>query len=244
MIALHDVWLRAGAFEVQRVTFHVPTGGYAVLMGRTGAGKTTILEAICGLNRPLSGKIELMDRDVTGLRPADREVGYVPQDKALFRTMTVAEHLAFGPTIRRWKQPAIDARVEELADLLGIRHLLHRKPFGLSGGEAQRVALGRALAARPGVLLLDEPLSALDDQTREEMYALLHSVRQHTGVTTLHVTHHLEEAERLADLALILENGVVLNLPPSELRERTRRVGAVDRITGFPVQTGEGKMYQ
>jgi len=223
MIALDDVWLRAGTFGVERVTFHVPAGGYAVLMGRTGVGKTTILESICGLGRPLRGRIVLMGRDVTALRPADRQVGYVPQDRALFSTMTVRDHLAFGPTIRKWPPHEVEARVEELADWLGLRHLLHRRPHGLSGGESQRVALGRALAARPGVLLMDEPLSALDDQTREEMYDLLRSVRQRTGVTTLHVTHHLEEAERLADQALVLEDGAIRSLPPGELRARRQR---------------------
>jgi ABC-type sugar transport system ATPase subunit len=161
-----------------------------------------------------------MGRDVTALRPADRQVGYVPQDRALFSTMTVADHLAFGPTIRKWPGVEVEARVQELAEWLGLRHLLHRRPQGLSGGESQRVALGRALAARPGVLLMDEPLSALDDQSREEMYDVLRSVRQRTGVTALHVTHHLEEAERLADQVLVLENGAIRSVRPDELRAR------------------------
>ena len=194
MITLDDLHLRAGSFRVERVSFDVPAGGYAVMMGRTGTGKTTILEAICGLNRPLGGRVILAGRDVTGLRPADRQVGYVPQDRALFTTMTVREHLAFGPTIRNWPWRETEERVEELADLLGLRPLLHRRPLGLSGGESQRVALG-LLAARPAVLLMDEPLSALDDQSREEMYDLIRSVRDRTGVTTLHVTHHVEEAD-------------------------------------------------
>ncbi len=124
--------------------------------------------------------------------------------------MTVRDHLAFGPVIHRWSRPAVAARVDELAHLLGLGPLLHRKPHGLSGGEAQRVALGRALAARPDVLCLDEPLSALDEETREEMYALLDKVRRHTGVTTIHVTHHAAEAGRLADKILNLRDGHVV----------------------------------
>ena len=209
MIAVHDLVAVAGTFSIGPVSFGVPAGAHAALMGRTGTGKTTILETLCGLRPVKSGRVELMGRDVTSLKPAGRGVGYVPQDLALFTTMTVRRQLAFGPTVHRWRKREIEARVEELAGLLGIRHLLDRKPQGLSGGEAQRVALGRALAVKPGILLLDEPLGALDDQTREEMYALLQTVRTATGVTTLHVTHNHEEAERLADVFLALEAGVI-----------------------------------
>src|SRR5205085_1321628 len=136
----------------------------------------------------LSGRIVLMDRDVTNLKPAERGIGYVPQDGALFPTMTVQEHLAFALRIRHWERRRIEETVTEIAGLLGLQHLLDRKPAGLSGGEAQRVALGRALSFHPGVLLLDEPLSALDEATRAEMYELLRAVRRRTGVTALHVT--------------------------------------------------------
>ena len=216
MIRVEQLSVRAGAFSLSGIDFSVPNGQYAVLMGRTGSGKTTLLEALCGLKRVRTGSISLLDRDVTRLKPADRGIGYVPQDRALFQTMTVREHLVFAPGIRRWPRAAIEERVAELAQLLGLETLLDRKPPGLSGGEAQRVALGRALAARPGILCLDEPLSALDDDTREEMYALLESVQQYTGVTTLHVTHHLGEAERLADVILILKDGLVQPKPNAQ----------------------------
>lgn len=209
MIAVKQLTVRAGAFGLSDLGFEVPAGDYAVLMGRTGSGKTTLLEAICGLKRIQSGSVFLADRDVTQLRPAARGIGYVPQDRALFQTMTVREHLAFGPSLRKWPRPATLERVSELAALLGLEKLLDRKPAGLSGGEAQRVALGRALAARPTVLCLDEPLSALDDETREEMCVLLKTVQVHSRVTTLHVTHHHDEASRLADMVLILEDGKI-----------------------------------
>jgi ABC-type sugar transport system ATPase subunit len=121
--------------------------------------------------------------------------------------MTVREHLAFPLAVRKSPKAVVLERVKEMADLLGLERLLDRKPFGLSGGERQRVALGRALAHHPGILCLDEPLSALDDETREEMYTLLRSVQERTGVTTLHVTHNLSEAKRLADKLLILRDG-------------------------------------
>lgn len=209
MIRVEQLHLRAGAFEVKDVSFEIPTGEYAVLMGKTGCGKTSILEAICGLRRVQGGHIHLCGREVTQLEPASRGIGYVPQDRALFQTMTVRDNLAFSLVIKRWDRAAIAQRVEELADLLGVTHLLSRLPHGLSGGESQRVALGRAMASRPGILCMDEPLSALDDDTREEMYVLLQSLRQRAGVTTLHVTHHQGEADRLADRVLRFADGKI-----------------------------------
>ena len=191
-------------------------------MGKTGSGKTTLLEGIRGLKPITAGRILLNDRDVTRRKPAERGIGFVPQDIALFRTMTVFDHLAFALVIRKWDRRAVRRRVDELAELLGIATLLERKPQGLSGGESRRIALGRALAAEPGVLCLDEPLSALDDATRHEMYQLLEQVRERTGVTTLHITHNLGETRRLADRLFVLENG--------KLRER-----AVDEAVGLPL---------
>lgn len=207
MIAVEHLTVRVGGFALEDVSFDVPTGHYAVLMGRTGAGKTTLLEALCGLKPVAGGTIRLNERDVTRLKPAERGIGYVPQDRALFQTMTVREHLAFALVIQKADRQGIQQRVAELSRLLGIEHLLERKPHGLSGGEAQRVALGRALSVRPGILCLDEPLNALDDETRQEMYELLGNVQQSTGVTILHVTHNLDEAEQLADRILLLRNG-------------------------------------
>ena len=143
MISLSDVTLSQGGFALRGVSLEIPTGQYGVLMGRTGSGKTTLLEAICGLRPLTAGRIRLLGRDVTQLKPAARGVGYVPQDGSLFSRLTVREHLAFALVIRRWSRAAIERRVEELAQLLGIEPLLDRRPSGLSGGEIQRVALGR-----------------------------------------------------------------------------------------------------
>lgn len=210
MIQVEDLSVRAGEFALDHISFTIPSGQYGVLMGKTGTGKTTVLEAICGLKKVLAGRILLEGEDVTHLKPGERGIGFVPQDGALFSTMTIREHLAFALVIRKWSRRKIDARVDELAELLGIERLLARRPDGLSGGERQRVALGRALASRPHVLCLDEPLSALDDETREEMYVLLRSVSEQTGVTALHITHNLHEAEALADKLIFLRDGAMV----------------------------------
>jgi ABC-type sugar transport system ATPase subunit len=207
VIRVDGLSLRVGRFALDGIRFDIPAQGYVALMGKTGSGKTSILEAICGLRPILAGTIELNGRDVTDLPPGRRGVGYVPQDRALFRTMNVGENIAFGPTIQAWPRERIFERVGELAELLGLDHLLDRKPDGLSGGEAQRVALGRALAARPEILCLDEPLTALDDETRDSLIELLARVRKETKVTVLHVTHSREEAKRLADRVLHIVDG-------------------------------------
>jgi ABC-type sugar transport system ATPase subunit len=207
MIELDRLTLHAGDFHLRDVSFVVPSGQYAVLMGRTGSGKTTILEAVLGLRRVSAGAIRLHGRDVTLWRPAVRGVGYVPQDGALFRTMTVRDQIGLGLVIRKVPTADIRRRVDEVAHWLGIAPLLERKPQGLSGGERQRVALGRALSFRPQILCLDEPLSALDDATRSEMVALLKRVQKEAGVTALHVTHNVSEAEQLADVRLHLRDG-------------------------------------
>ena len=210
MIRFDKASIRLNGFALEEVSFHVPTGRYAVLMGRTGCGKTTVLEAACGLRPIECGRVYLMDQDVTTLAPGKRNLGLVPQDAALFTTMTVEEHLGFALRVRKRPKREIAARVGELAQWLGIGHLLHRRPHGLSGGERQRVAIGRALAAWPNVLFLDEPFSALDEETHAEMTQLLRRIHQETGVTVLHITHNRREARALAELLIVMQGGKVL----------------------------------
>lgn len=215
MIQLENLCLRNGSFELNDLSATIPSESYGILMGRTGCGKTTILEAICGL-RPhvFSGTIRLNDSDVTHLKPAERGIGYVPQDSALFETMSIFENVAFALRLRKWTETDIEKRVHELAELMGITTLLGRRPFGLSGGEAKRVALARALAASPGVLCLDEPLSALDEQTHGEICDLLSELHREINVTILHITHSSTEARRLGETFLRLEDGKLIEGNP------------------------------
>ncbi len=207
MLRVENLTVRAGEFEIADISFEIPSGEYGVLMGKTGAGKTTILEAICGLKNVVSGRIFLMDEDVTFKTAGQRGIGFVPQDGTLFSTKTVRAHLAFGPKVKGWAEDEIEARVAELAGELGIVDLLDRKPHGLSGGERQRVSLGRALAFRPKILCLDEPLSALDEDTHDEMIALIKRLTSEHGITSLHITHSPRVAKALADRVYCLNDG-------------------------------------
>ncbi|MFP6866428.1 MAG: ABC transporter ATP-binding protein [Roseibacillus sp.] len=209
MIELIDISWHAGEFSLRRISCVIPAGKYTVLMGRTGCGKTSVAELICGLRHPREGKILIAGREVTRRPSGERNIGYVPQDGALFPTMTVREQIGFGPGIRRKPRKEIEEVVTRLAAELGLEHLLDRKPDGLSGGERQRVALGRALAVNPEVLLLDEPLSALDEDTRDEMAELLKRIQTEHSLTALHITHSSREAEQLADCVLRMEEGVI-----------------------------------
>ncbi len=202
MIAVEKLALRQGDFSLNDLSFELPEGAYGVLVGRSGCGKTSLLEAVCGLRPINSGRIILGGQDVTDLKPGERGVGYVPQDGALFPHLSVARQLAFSLVLRKTEPAQIAKRVDELSERLGIKHLLDRMPDSLSGGECQRVALGRALSLYPKYLCLDEPLSALDDETHEEIYGLLQQTVKGSDVTVLHVTHNKREVESLADVVL------------------------------------------
>ena len=213
MIRLENISWAAPGFALESVSLDVPAGCYAVLMGRTGSGKTSLIEIICGLRRPSAGKVILGGRDISDEPPHLRGIGYVPQDGALFSTMTVRRQIGFGLRIRGEEAARIESVVHTIADEMGITHLLERKPAGLSGGEKQRVALARALSVRPQVLLMDEPLASLDEDTRESLIELLKRAHREHGITVLHVTHSSREAQALGQLRLRLEQGRVKQDP-------------------------------
>ena len=209
MIELRRLSIRSGGFQLKGLDLHVPAGGYGVLMGNTGCGKTTLLEAICGLRKVAAGSVRLAGVDVTRWSAGSRGIGYVPQDAALFPTLTVRDHLAFGLELRRLPGQEVRRRVESVAGALGISDLLPRTPKHLSGGEARRVAIGRAIAFHPRLLLLDEPLSALDEGNRLRLLDLLKTIHRTEQVTTLHVTHYSDEAAAVGEYFFRLNNGLL-----------------------------------
>ena len=199
-------------FRIRSVSLEVRRGEYFVVMGPTGAGKTLLLQLIAGIHYPDSGRIILDGMDVTDLPPERRNVGYVPQNYALFPHMTAGENIAYGLRVRGYSKNEADEVVREISRKLGIEELLDRRVSTLSGGEQQRVALARALAIKPKLLLLDEPLSALDAETREEIREYLKDVRRAIGFTAIHVTHDFVEAADLGDRMAVMFGGEVLQV--------------------------------
>ncbi len=200
MICIDDISVKAGDFTIKGLSFEIADGKCLALMGKSGSGKTTIMEAICGLREVIAGRIIIDGKDCTYAAPKDRMVGLVPQDNVLFPTMTVHEHLAYGPKLRKWKRAEIDERVQQVAQELGIAHLLDRYPRWLSGGEAKRVAIGRAIAAKPKLLCLDESFTGLDSETLLEVMQVLKKMIGREKISTLLITHHAQEAEFLGDV--------------------------------------------
>ena len=217
MIRCKDLHITQGDFSLNRISFEVKQGEYAVLMGKTGCGKTTVLESVCGLRKIKSGKIWLGEKEISKLMPAKREIGYMPQDGALFKSMKVDRNIGFALKIRKWPKAKIKERVNELAETLGINYLLKRSVHDLSGGEIQRVSLARALSFYPDVLCLDEPLSALDEHVKNEMYQLLLKLKSKMNISVLHVSHSKTDALKLADKVLLFEDGKIQEISPDDL---------------------------
>ncbi|MCL4458518.1 MAG: ATP-binding cassette domain-containing protein [Chloroflexi bacterium] len=216
MIEIRNLGLALGNFSLQDVHLSIKPGEYLVIIGPTGAGKTVLLECIAGLRLPQTGEILLENQRVTTLPPEARGISYVPQDYALFPHMTVERNISFGLRMRRTVPTEVTPKVRQIAELLGIDHLLDRWPQNLSGGEKQRVALARALIVGPRLLLMDEPLSALDPNTQGGLWVELKRVHRHLKTTTVHVTHDFEEAFTLGDRIAILLNGRIKQLGTGE----------------------------
>jgi molybdate/tungstate transport system ATP-binding protein len=206
MIEVDGLCVRLPGFTLDAITLHVATGEFFTILGPTGSGKTLILESIAGLVPIHSGRIRIDGRDVTDLPPERRQIGIVYQDQALFPHLSVVQNLRYGLRYR----PRTADREEKIAYLieqLGLEPLLERGVVNLSGGERQRVALARALSVAPEILLLDEPLSALDPNFREEIRGLLRRLHHETGITALMVTHDFAEAHFLATRTAVIEAG-------------------------------------
>ena len=235
-----------GAFTaLDRVSLDVFEGEFVCFLGPSGCGKTTLLRAIAGLDVQTSGRIEQAGRDISALPPSKRDFGIVFQSYALFPNLTVAKNVAYGLENARARKADVARRVRELLEMVGLPDQGDKYPAQLSGGQQQRVALARALATSPGLLLLDEPLSALDAKVREYLRLEIRALQRRLGVTTIMVTHDQEEALTMADRIVVMNHGVIEQVgTPTDVYRRPASafvadfIGAMNFVAGTAVGPG------
>jgi ABC-type Fe3+/spermidine/putrescine transport system ATPase subunit len=232
-LAVTGLTAQAGAFCVGPVDIGVPAGQVLVLLGPSGAGKTVLLDTIAGLRAARAGQIRLAGADLTTLPPERRRIGVVFQDAALFPHLPVRQNVAFGLRASRTVGLTLADGIDPLLRRLGISHLAGRSPLTLSGGERQRVALARALAINPALLLLDEPLSALDQPSREDLRALLQQVLAGLDIPAIHVTHDRDEALALGDSLAIIAAGQLRQAGPASVVAAAPADADVARLLGW-----------
>jgi sulfate/thiosulfate transport system ATP-binding protein len=208
VITVRDVTKHFGTFAaLDGISLEVPDGSLTALLGPSGSGKSTLLRVIAGLEGPDSGTVEINGRDATGVPPQRRSIGFVFQHYAAFKHMTVRDNVAFGLTVRKLPKAQVREKVDELLGIVGLSGYQDRYPNQLSGGQRQRMALARALAVEPRVLLLDEPFGALDAKVRTELREWLRVLHERVPVTTILVTHDQEEAMSVADRIVVMNDG-------------------------------------
>ena len=243
-IDVNDISKKFGDFTaLENVTIEVPEGSLTALLGPSGSGKSTLLRIIAGLEVPDTGAVLIDGNDVTGTRAQERGIGFVFQHYAAFAHMSVRENVAFGLRIRKRPKDEIKARVDELLALVGLTAWGNQRPAQLSGGQRQRMALARALAVEPRVLLLDEPFGALDANVRAELRTWLRRLHDEQGVTTVLVTHDQEEAMEVSDTIAVMNVGRIEQVgSPRDVYDRP----ATDFVMGFlgPVSVLDGKMVR
>ncbi|HEY7563448.1 MAG TPA: ABC transporter ATP-binding protein [Acidimicrobiia bacterium] len=234
---------------VEDFNLDVEAGEFVSFLGPSGCGKTTTLRMIAGFERPSSGVITINGKDITNARPNDRNVGMVFQSYALFPNMTVAQNVGFGLKLKKAERADIKSRVDELLDLIHMPDKGGNYPHELSGGQQQRVALARALAIRPQVLLLDEPLSALDAKIRDELRNEIKRIQRQLGITTIYVTHDQEEAMALSDRVVVMSRGIMEQVgPPFQIYNFPETafvasfVGKLNRLNGQVLNPDTGSV--
>lgn len=216
MIKIDNLTVSLGDFLLKDINLNVNSGEYFIVLGPNGAGKTVLLETIAGMHTVQKGSIFINDKDVSSLKPEKRNIGIVYQGRALFPHLTVGENISFGLKMKRFSKEVIVSKTIKMANMLGINDLLSRMPSTLSGGEKQKVALARALIVKPDLLLLDEPLSALDPLIKETMQQELMNIHQRIGVTVIHVTHDFDISMALGHRVAILNHGQIMQIGTSE----------------------------
>ncbi|MDN7024710.1 ATP-binding cassette domain-containing protein [Methanoculleus sp. FWC-SCC1] len=222
-----------GSFSLKGVNLSIEDGEYFIVLGPTGAGKTILLETIAGIHTPDTGSISMNGIEISRMDPKERGVGMVYQDYMLFPHLTVGENIGFGLKQRSIDPAAVREQVRDVAEMLGIGHLLERSPETLSGGEQQRAAIARALIIKPRILLLDEPLSALDVTTRERLRRELATIHRMMKTTIIHITHHFEDLFALADRVAIMQDGTVVQVGTPEEIFQTPATEFVASFTGM-----------
>ncbi|HII95960.1 MAG TPA: ABC transporter ATP-binding protein [Candidatus Methanofastidiosum sp.] len=212
MIRIENLSNNWDTFTLNNISLEIKEGEYFVILGPTGAGKTLLLELIVGLYIPNEGRIFIDEKDITYEVPEKRNLGFLYQDYSLFPHLSVRKNIEYGMKLRNISKNEIDSKIKELSNILKIEHLMHRDTTTLSGGEQQKVALARALAINPKVLLLDEPFSALDENTKSKLIPEMKDLHRKEGITFIHVTHSQEEAILLADRIGIMMDGTVVQV--------------------------------
>lgn len=214
------------------VSLQVGEGEYFVLLGMTGTGKTVLLENLCGIHQCRRGRVIINGENMTHAEPRMRNIGYVPQDGALFEHLDVSRNIGFALEVKGRSREERDKEIGQMAELLGISDLLGRPIRGLSGGERQRVALARALVGRPSLLLLDEPVSALDEYTRDSVCRELKNIQQVLQVPVIHVCHSFEETKLVADRVGVMHNGEII------------QTGTIDELLSKPNSAAVAKVLR
>lgn len=243
MIRVKNISNNWGEFELKNVSLEVKQGEYFVILGPTGSGKTLLLELIVGLYIPNKGKIFIEGKDITYEVPEKRNLGFLYQDYSLFPHFSVRKNIEYGMKLRNMSKTEIENKLKELSKMFKIQNLMHRDVTTLSGGEQQRVALARALATNPKVLLLDEPFSALDENTKANLISEMKELHQKEGITFIHVTHSQEEAMILADRIGIIMNGTIAQIgTPEEIfyKPKTKEIARFVKIENI----WEGKVIE
>jgi molybdate transport system ATP-binding protein/molybdate/tungstate transport system ATP-binding protein len=223
MIKIDNISKDLGEFFLKDVTLDIENGTYFMILGPTGAGKTILLESIAGIYYPDKGRIWMDGRDITNTPPRSRNISMVYQDYMLFPHLTVRDNIAFGLKLKNVLKEKIKEKIEGMSRMLNIHHLLHRFPGTLSGGEKQRIAIARAMVTEPKALLLDEPLSALDTQTRDNLRRELKEIHSITKITIVHVTHSFEEVFSLGDSIAVMNEGKIIQIgKPDEVFKKPK----------------------